>query len=168
MVLALALSACSGRTAKDELAGNYCPSPFTVQDAQNLTRFKAGPGRDPRDVAFEATLVGAATTCAIGKGQLKVDLFLRIAANAGPSVGAGVSSVPFFVRLIDGRGAVVQGQEFTADFRLSQTNPRGQSQEELSLVLPYDQPADLGGYRLAVGLKPTQEELQYNRRAAAR
>ena len=41
----------------------------------------------------------------------------------------------------------------------------GASIEEISLTLPYDNPSDLGGYRIAVGLKPTQEELQYNRRA---
>jgi hypothetical protein len=58
----------------------------------------------------------------------------------------------------------VQGQEFTADFRLSSGNPRGTSQEELSLALPYSQISDLAGYRIAVGLKPTQEELNYNRR----
>jgi hypothetical protein len=40
--------------------------------------------------------------------------------------------------------------------------------EELSLTLPFATNADLGGYRIAVGLKPTPEELQFNRRAASR
>ena len=60
--------------------------------------------------------------------------------------------------------AVVQGQEFTADFRLTAASPRGSSQEELSLQLPVDS----GGYRIAVGLKPTQDELNYNRRSTGR
>ncbi|MBV8188191.1 MAG: hypothetical protein JO339_13195, partial [Alphaproteobacteria bacterium] len=62
---------------------------------------------------------------------------------------------------------VVQSQEFTADFKLSSANPRGSSQEDLVLALPYAQLSDIGGYRIAVGLKPTREELDYNRRARA-
>ena len=63
-----------------------------------------------------------------------------------------------FVRVIDEAGTITQGQEFTADFRLSANNPRGSSQEELTLTLPRD-----GSYSIAIGLKPTPEELNYNR-----
>ena len=62
----------------------------------------------------------------------------------------------------------MQGQEFTADFRLTSGNPRGASQEELTLRLPYNQISDLAGYRIAIGLKPTQDELNYNRQATNR
>jgi hypothetical protein len=167
VLLALALAGC-GSSARTQMAAAYCPSPLTVQDAQRLTRFKEGPGRDPRDIVYEATLVGAATACKVSRGQMDVDLVMRVAVNAGPSVGTGVASVPYFVRLIDASGAVKEGRDFNADFRLSAANPRGQSQEELTLTLPYSQASDLGGYRVAVGLKPTPEELEYNRRAAAR
>ena len=68
------------------------------------------------------------------------------------------------MRVLDSGRNVVQSQEFTADFRLSSASPRGASQEELTLRLPYSQISDLGGYRIAVGLKPTPEELNYNRR----
>ena len=166
-VLALALAGCGG-SSKQEIAASYCPTPLTVQDAQRLTRFKAGPGRDPRDVMFEASLAGAGVACSVRRNAMDVTLIMRVAVSAGPSVGTGVSSVPYFVRVLDASGAVVQGREFNADFRLSQTNPRGLSQEELTLSLPYNQISDLGGYRIAVGLKPTPEELDYNRRATAR
>lgn len=114
---------------------------------------------------FEASLVGAGTACSMGRGKMDVELKMRIAVNAGPSVASGTSSVPYFVRVIDANGAVRQGQDFSADYKLSTASPRGASLEELTLTLPYDNPSDLGGYRIAVGLKPTQEELQYNRRA---
>ena len=39
------------------------------------------------------------------------------------------------VRVLGSSGQVVQGQDFTADFKLSSANPRGQSQEELNLTL---------------------------------
>jgi len=166
LALIAAVAGCGGRSAREQAAAIYCPNPFTVEDAQNLTRFKPGPGRDPRDIEFEATLAGASAACAIGHGRLDVDLRMRIVANAGPSVGSGLSSVPYFVRVIDGSGAVVQGQDFAATFRLSTAHPRGASLEQLSLTLFYNRPSDLGAYRVAVGLKPTPEELQYNRRSA--
>jgi len=90
---------------------------------------------------------------------------MRISVTAWPSIGASAAQVPYFVRVINNSGGVLQGQEFTADFRLTSANPRGTSQEELTLRLPYNEISDLAGYRIAVGLKPTQEELNYNRQA---
>ena len=167
IVLALALGGCGG-SAKKQLAATYCPSPLTVQDASHLTRFKPGPGRDPRDVMFEASLINSATACSVGKDRMDVELKILVAVNAGPSVGVGTSSVPYFVRVVDANGNVREGRDFSADFKLSTAAPRGQSIEELTLSLPFAEPGDLGGYRIAVGLKPTPEELQYNRRSGTR
>ena len=168
LALALPLGACGwfgGSSKSDDSTNVYCPTPLTVQDAQRLTHFKDGPGRDPRDVAYEAAMIASGTTCQLNRNQLSVNLVMRISVSAGPSAEPGATRVPYFVRVINAAGTVVQGQEFTADFRLSSGNPRGTSQEELSLALPYSQLSDLAGYRIAVGLKPTQEELNYNRRS---
>jgi hypothetical protein len=155
--LAMSLGGCGGDSSATQV---YCPVAFTVTDADRLTHFREGAGRDPRDIAYEATLTGASTSCESRRGVVTVTLLMRISVAAGPSVAPGTTSVPYFVRVLDSSGAVTQGQEFTADFRLSAGNPRGASQEELNLRLPVDG----GGYRIAVGLKPTAEELNYNRR----
>jgi hypothetical protein len=164
---ALVLAGC-GSSAKEKQAASYCPQPLTVQDAQSLTRFKEGAGRDPRDVMFEASLVNAGTKCEISRNKLEVDVILRIAVNAGPSVGTGVTRVPFFVRVLDANGGVLQGSDQLADYKLSAASPRGLSQEEMAVALPFSKVSDLGGYRIAVGLKPSQQELDYNRRAGVR
>lgn len=166
VALALVLSACGGSSEDSETA--YCPEPFTVQDAGRLTHFKDGPGRDPRDVEYEAALTGVGAKCSLRRNRMDVTLVMRVAATAGPSVVAGQTRVPYFVRVIGASGQVVQGQDFTADFRLSSANPRGQSQEELNLTLPFSQIQELGSYRIAVGLKPSQDELEYNRRQGLR
>jgi hypothetical protein len=155
--LALTLAACGGGTPEVTYS---CPQPFTVTDAERLTHFKEGAGRDPRDIAYEASIVGAATKCSLSRNRVDVTLFLRLSVSAGPSAGAGRTSVPYFVRVLDTANNVVQSQEFSADFRLTSGNPRGSSQEELTLTLPLD-----GAFRIAVGLKPTPEELNYNRRS---
>ena len=167
LALALALGGCGGPSTKEQAAATYCPSPFLVQDAQNLTRFKAGPGRDPRDIAFQAALTGTAVTCELGRNKMEVSLKLRVTVDAGPSVAPGTTSVPYFVRLLNGAN-VSEGQDFAATFKLSTGSPRGASIEEITLTLPYNDPAELGAYRVAVGLKPTPEELEYNRRAIVR
>jgi hypothetical protein len=156
-VLALSLAGCGGGSEGPNYA---CPTPFTVTDAGRLTHFADGAGRDPRDIAYEAVIAGSGASCTVTRTAVNVTLVIRIAASAGPAVGAGRTSIPYFVRVIDESGTITQGQEFTADFRLSANNPRGSSQEELTLTLPLS-----GAYRIAIGLKPTQEELNYNRRA---
>lgn len=167
-LLALALAGCGGRSAKDDVTAAYCPQPMTVQDAQRITRFKDGPGRDPRDIVFEAVLGATSVGCTLRSNQMEIELVLRILATAGPSVTAGQTAVPYFVRMIDGRGTVVQGQDFIADFKLLPANPRGASQEELVLRIPFQTVTDVAAFRIAVGLKPSPQELEFNRRAAAR
>jgi hypothetical protein len=164
---ALMLAGC-GSSAREKQAASYCPQPLTVQDAQSLTRFREGAGRDPRDVMFEASLVSAGTKCELSRNRLEVDVIMRIAVNAGPSVGTGVTRVPFFVRVIDANGRVIQGSDQLADYKLSAASPRGLSQEEMAVTLPFSNLSDLGGYRIAVGLKPTPQELEYNRRSGTR
>jgi hypothetical protein len=167
-VLALIVTGCGGRSAKDQAAASYCPQPLTVQDAQRITRFKDGAGRDPRDVVFEASMLNAGTVCKMGRNKLEVDVVMRIAVNAGPSVAGSVTRVPFFVRVIDANGTVVQGTDELADYKLSTASPRGMTDETVAVTLPFSEVRDLGAYKIAVGLKPTPQELDYNRRSGTR
>ncbi|SJZ81705.1 hypothetical protein SAMN02745126_02404 [Enhydrobacter aerosaccus] len=167
LVAALALGGC-GPSEKEQMAADYCPRPFQVQDAQNLTRFKPGSAGDPRDIMFQAEMTGAATGCSLGKGQMNVNLVVRVAVTPGPAVSSGTTSVPYFVRVLDGNGRVLQGQEFNADFPLTPSGPAKTSREELTLTLPFSKPSDVISYQIAVGLKPTMQELEYNRRSGQR
>jgi hypothetical protein len=166
LALAFVLGSCGGGGSSGPRF--ICPPPLTVQDAGRITHFNEGAGRDPRDIAYEAVLVNSGSSCKITSSAVDVTLAMVIAVSAGPSATVGQTQVPYFVRVIDGSGRVLQGQDFTADFRLSSSSPRGESREELSLTLPFNDINDLTGYRIAVGLKPSPEELNYNRRAGGR
>jgi hypothetical protein len=161
--LVLSLAAC-GPSQKEITADAYCPTPFTVEDARTLTRFAAGASQDPRNVLFEAELGAVGFACKLGKNQMELNLTLQIGVNAGPA-NQGVASVPYFVRVLGANNAVMQGREFNADFKFSKSSPRGVSQEQLTLHLPFAQIGDMMNYRIAVGLRPTQQELDYTRRA---
>jgi len=106
-VLALTLAACGGGTPEVVYS---CPQPFTVQDAERLTHFKEGAGRDPRDIAYEASIVGSVTKCSLSRNRVDVTLFMRISVSAGPSASAGRTSVPYFVRVLDANNNVVQSR----------------------------------------------------------
>ena len=170
--LALTLTGCGlfggGSSNKEAAAAAYCPTPLSAQDAQRLTRFKSGGGRDPRDVAFEAVLVQTSAACSINRATMDVSVYMQIAVNAGPSVGPGVTRVPFFVRVLDANGKVVQGTDELADYKLSAASPRGMTDETVAVTLPFTELRDVSAYRIAVGLKPSQQELDFNRRAVAR
>lgn len=163
--LALALSGC-GKSDAERMAYDFCPTPFAVQDTQTLTHFQTPGSRDPRDVSFRAEIGDFASACKMGKNEMILTLTLRVAVDAGPANPGGTTSVPYFVRVLGQSGGVMQGRDFNADFKLSPKNPRGQSKEELTLRLPFEKPADVASYRIGVGLKPTQQELDYNRRGA--
>lgn len=165
-LLAFALSGCGGGSPPPP--SMVCPPPLTVQDASRITHFKDGAGRDPRDIAYEAVLMNSGSVCQLGAKTLDVTVVMVVAVSAGPAVTPGQTRVPYFVRVLDGNGTVLQGQDFTADFKLSSGSPRGESREELALTIPFNEIKDLTGYRIAVGLKPTPEELNYNRRAGGR
>jgi hypothetical protein len=168
LALALALAGCGGKSEKEVAAASYCPTPLAVQDAQRLTRFKQGGGRDPRDVAFEAALVETNAACSISRQTMDVSVYMQIAVNAGPSVGSGMTRVPFFVRVLNANGSVVVGRDEFADYKLSAASPRGISREELGIKIPFNSVSELASYRIAVGLLPTPDELEFNRRAVAR
>src|SRR5260370_35583676 len=99
-LLAFAVAGCGGKSAQEDIASNYCPTPLTVKDASHLTHFKDGPGRDPRDIVFEADIGNASASCSISKNQLQVDLNVRVATLPGPSVEAGAARGPYFARVI--------------------------------------------------------------------
>jgi len=168
LALALALAGCGGKSEREVAAASYCPTPLAVQDAQRLTRFKQGGGRDPRDVAFEAALVETNAACSISRQTMDVSVYMQIAVNAGPSVGSAMTRVPFFVRVLNANGSVVVGRDEFADYKLSAASPRGMSREELGIKIPFNSVSELASYRIAVGLLPTPDELEFNRRAVAR
>lgn len=167
LALALAVGAC-GPSEKEQMAADYCPRPLQVQDAQTLTRFTPNSAADPRDVVFEAEMTGAATGCSLGKTQMNVNLVVRVAVKPGPALTGGTANVPYFVRVVDANGQIVQGRDFNADFQLTPSGPPKTSREELTLTLPFSKPSDVINYQIAVGLKPTPQELEYNRRANRR
>lgn len=162
--LAAGLSACGPSTQEVSDLRLACPQAMRVQDAASLTRFRPGSGRDRTDVMFQADLGKVDIACDPRRGQVYVELTLEITVNEGPALTDRVANVGYFVRLMDPAGTIVQGRNFAADYRFSGNRTRQGSSEQLTLNVPLREGQQGGAYTVAVGLLPTPEELEYNRR----
>lgn len=156
------LSACSSKSEKAEAAA-ICPKAYIVGDASQLTRFKPGPGRDPTDVAFRADVLRAENRCEFSRDGLTIDTNVTLGVQEGPSAENRQASFNYFVALIGPTNQIVAREEFTADYKFEGNRTRLAGVEELRqrAGITSDTAA---GYRVAVGIALTPQELDYNRR----
>ncbi len=162
--LAAGLAACGPSTQEVSDLRQACPQAMRVQDAATLTRFRPGGGRDRTDVMFQAELGKVDIACDPRRGSVYVELTLDIVVNEGPALTDRTANVGYFVRLMDPAGTVVQGRNFSADYRFSGNRNRQGSSEQLTLNVPLREGQQGGAFTVAVGLLPTPEELEFNRR----
>jgi hypothetical protein len=163
-LVALGLAGCGpSLSEKSELVAS-CPQVMRVQDTTSLTRFRPGAGRDRTDVLFQARIGKTEIACDPRRDRVIVELTVEITVNEGPAARDHLANVGYFVRILDPAGTVVQGRNFTADYKFEGNRTSAASSEQLTLTIPLAQGLKGGAYTVAVGLLPTPEELDYNRR----
>lgn len=163
-IVVAGLSGCGPSIEEQSELRASCPQAMRVQDASTLTRFRPGAGRDRTDVLFEAELGKVDVACSARKNEVNVDLTMQILVAQGPANRDRVANVGYFVRLLDPAGRIVQGRNFAADYRFEGNRTRQGSSEQIALNIPLADGLSGGAYTIAVGLLPTPEELEYNRR----
>ncbi len=163
-LVAAGLAGCGPSVAERSNLRASCPQAMRVQDAATLTRFKPGAGRDRTDVLFQADIGKVDVACSPRKNRVDVDLTLQIVVAEGPALKERVANLGYFVRLLDPSGNIVQGRNFTADYRFAGNRTREASSEQIALNIPLAEGQAGGAFTIAVGLLPTPEELDFNRR----
>ncbi len=167
-ILVSVLAGCGPSTQEISDLRAGCPQAMRVQDAANLTRFKPGGGRDRTDVLFQAELSKVDIACDLRKSAVYVELTMNIVVSQGPALTDRAANVGYFVRVLNPSGTIVQGRNFSADYKFAGNRTREGSSEQLSLNIPLAQGQSGGAYTVAVGLLPTHEELEYNRTGGRR
>jgi hypothetical protein len=162
----LALAGCGRSLEEQSMLRASCPQALRVQDAATLTRFRPDAGRDRTDVLFQAEVGKVDVACSLRRNRVDIDLTMEIVVTEGPALRERAANVGYFVRLIDPSGAVVQGRNFSADYKFAGNRKRAGSSEVISLMIPLAEGQESGAFTVAVGLLPTQEELDYNRRGS--
>ena len=170
--VALALLAGCQSDAEKAASAAGCPKAVRVQDASALTRFRAGPGRDPTDMLVQAEIGELQLVCASKRDRVDVDLVLQIAAVEGPALARTgterTAKIDYFVAIVAPGNRIVAREVFSADFRFVGNRTRLISKEELAQRIPLAQPGAGAGYQVAVGFVMSRDEVDFNRRAGRR
>lgn len=165
--LALVAAGC-GMFGGARVAQHPCPQAGILKDAQQLTKFLPGPGRDLTDVAFEVRLANVRTRCAYGESGVKIDMLVDIAAERGPADKSRKAVFSYFVAIADPAGTVLARERFTALIPFVPNISRALAAEELEQMIPLPRGRSAENYRIIVGLQVTREELEFNRRPRQR
>jgi len=88
LMTAVVLGGCAN---PDDIVIKKCPAAATLPEAQTLTRFKDGTGRDLIDVNFNGKIIGITGSCSIdvdedtGEGTIEMKVRPRFEFTRGPA-----------------------------------------------------------------------------------
>ena len=145
-----------------------CPTAAIVRDGGDLRRYN-GPGQDLTDLVLEGRITGVNGRCGRGGADaVLATVSVGIELTRGPAAPGRTAELAYFV-------AVSQGERILDKrvFPLAAAFPPNTDRvrltgDDVELRLPTPSGTDASAYRIQVGLQLTPEELEINRRRAAR
>ncbi len=167
LFLVLVATGC-GMFGGAKVAQHPCPQAGILKDAQRLTKFLPGPGRDLTDVVFQIRLANVRTKCTYGKSGVKIDMLVDISAERGPADKSRKAVFAYFVAIANPAGTILARERFTALIPFVPNVSRAIASEELEQMIPLPRGRSAENYRIIVGLQVTREELKFNRRSRQR
>jgi len=170
----LLLSACSGGIDTD-LGGILgpskpllpCPKVTVLPNADNITIFQGGPGRDLVDVQFEGIIAPVSGECLYENddSELQVELILRIGAIKGPAARSQIQEFPFFVAVADKSKNILNKKVFLSPIEIPTGRRRAAVQEEMVQRIPLPSGRSGRDYTIIVGFQLTPEQFAFNQKA---
>lgn len=161
-LLSLALAGCTALFGDD--IAPPCPRAVVLADAQNMTAFRPGPGRDLTDILYEGAIVGVAANCGEGDvGNVEVDVDVHLDLAVGPAAEDQVGHWEYFIVVADPERRLVAKRVFQVDLQFEQAVFRTTTVEEVSTHIAYAPWPDAGEFRIFVGFQLTREQLDYLR-----
>lgn len=163
--VAAGLSACGSLNFLDDTPLPPCPQVRLLGDANKLTQFRQGPGRDPTDVAFEVEIVGIDGVCEFKDTNTTVTVTttIGIAATRGPaSQGDVATNAAYFVAVVDNTGQVLAKEVFDSRLDLPAGRRRTGVAEETAQRIPLGT-RKTSEVEILVGLQLNEDQLRFNR-----
>ncbi|WP_246148552.1 hypothetical protein [Skermanella pratensis] len=163
------MAACSGAGGQPpEAAGANavplaCPRVTIPEETREVTRFRAGGGRDMTDVTSRAAVLDYTGGCEYDRDGVTVNLNLVLAAERGPGTRDAQGAYRYFVAITDPGGRIVAKREFDTTIDFSPNVGRGGSIEELQQQIPLPEGASAASYGVVVGFQLDPAELEFNR-----
>ena len=163
------LSACS---VFGEKTVYRCPAVFILEDAQKLTRFKSGPGRDITDIRFQAEIVNFTGACEYDedddKWEAEIELLVQIAVERGPANKDGNIEFRYFAAIPKFQSQAQGKSIFSVTGQFEGNRTRLLYQDELSMRIPVAKPTDGQAIDIVLGFQLSPDDLSYNRESAIR
>ncbi len=175
LTAAIILSACS--TGFDAGVGDIfgkskpplpCPRVSVLPNADSITIFKEGPGRDLVDVLYEGVITPVEGECVYENddSEIYVDLILRIGGVKGPAARTQQQDFPFFVAIADKSKRILNKKIFISPITVPEGRRRAAVQEEIAQRIPLPSGRSGRDYTIVLGFQLTAEQLQYNQKTA--
>lgn len=162
VVLCLGLGACGYFTEREYQPP--CPRAAVMADAQDVSSFRPGPGRDLTDILYEGFIAGVDGSCEYNDdGYVEVDMDIGFNLSIGPALEDGIGHWRYFVVILDPDGQRIAKEVFAIDLAFEQASFQTGWVEQITQRIVYSPWFDASGYRILVGFQLTREELDYLR-----
>ena len=163
--MALGLAACgeSINPFSKDVIDVGCPAIGALKEAEALTRFRDGPGRDLTDVRFEARIGRTVGKCKVTQSKLlaEVNAGIELFAERGPALDRAVEPLEYFIAIQAPNGEIATRQSFTVDVDFSKGLQEIRKVDYLTFEIPNATAANLRGYKVYFGIQMTKPEWDY-------
>jgi hypothetical protein len=166
------LALCGGAIAAVLLAGGcsnqpevkqeICPTISTLPNTERKVAF-AETGRDLTDVVYEVQIVDGIINCELDDNVVYAEFKVQFLASRGPANQSRRASFEYVVAMLDPDGVVISREEFGLTVPFETSQGRVAVTDTLNPKIPLNEGESPRQYTLYVGLKVTEEELEYNR-----
>ena len=145
-----------------------CPRINILGEANRITVFAPGGGRDLTDVEYTAEFRAIESDCDLDKGDRIVEASteFQVVATRGPAARNRQIELPIFVALTRADG-VVDKRQYPLKIIFPQGEDRIAVFDAIEGTRIYLDPGESGSeYEILVGFQLTRNQLEYNRREA--
>lgn len=163
--LALGLLGCSNVEILnfDQESSLVCPTARLIPEASNITRFKAGPGRDITDILYDGEFVTLAGDCTLQDNTIFAEIFTGISLSRGPALRGEQIESAIIVAVTDDTRKVLDRQRFPITLRFENNVPARQHTESLYIKIPIAPGKLPEDYIIFLGFALTPSEVEANR-----
>jgi hypothetical protein len=146
-----------------------CPHFLLLGDADTLTDFRPGPGRDVTDVDTRAAIANFQGKCDyVDDDMVEVQLLIDFVVQRGPANESGEAAFRYFVAIPRFHPEPAGKKIFDVKLKFEDRRTRLGYRDEIYLEFPIG-PSEVGAsYEVYMGFQLTTEQLEYNRRRVKR
>ncbi len=173
----LALAGCAGKSFNpfaDKGPLPPCPKTRVLTEAGEITRFRAGPGRDISDVLFSGRVVDVVGACEHDidddskAGEMTVEIAPVLALERGPADRSRMAQFEYFVVLLDSARKPISKNLFEVRVPFEGNAGRIQyTDTSVTLKVPLKAGQTGRDFEILLGFQLARDEVEYNRSHAA-